>query len=383
MGWPVIYADDNIGSYSNINWVIEAAEHSTMTKIEHRTVFNYDGYIPEELGKGISYFEWNNFNWFYSIYEHTPEFDYEKRLVAFRLSKPNYILLSYNEKLDTAYLSYALLPVSGENYINYKTLVTWTEVSSENNCHAKIYFHDLNMHTFDYSSGGIVAVNGYFNKEAIVPKYSFDDSYSATDDLCTNISKLVYLNKVKEDILHEDDVRSGNVHINGKLYLYGEMEADGSSWNLNNSSLRAVNELEVDGSSIFNKKAHFYNEVEVKAGLDVTNELSVGGTASVSGDAKIAKSLTVEGTARTNGDLVTTKIKPKEDSKYDIGNNSKHYKNVYLSNGIVTGTDSANQFTQKIQQKAGTLALLDDIDKAISYDIDDVNMKITLKLGGK
>lgn len=80
---------------------------------------------------------------------------------------------------------------------------------------------------------------------------------------------------------------------------------------------------------------------------------------------KVNASLTVSGTTRTQGDLVTKKIKPLDDATYNIGNSSKHYKNIYLSSGIITG-DSITPLTQTLQQKDGTIALVSDVESEAS-----------------
>lgn len=211
-------------------------------------------------------------------------------------------ILTYNASADTAYLLETGLTLNAaKDNIEWKVsreVAKYESISNASGYRCAIYVSKVDFTQTFTSDDPILSLE---------PRYSFDDEYAGKDSFLNNLGNMVFNYKTIKHYLTGEDIKSGNLRIGGKTYFYGQVESNGSEWNLKDSSLRNINELAVTGSSAFKNKATFYSRVETKSGVEIAKELKVSGTVEFAKDMKLGASLTVSGTARTQGDLVTKK----------------------------------------------------------------------------
>ena len=292
--------------------------------------------------------------------------------------------LCYNPKNDTA--SWIC-----DRYINDKRsiykILEYSNIASETK--------DLNINFYSPTKDGIQWEEDDVKNIAYVPMphediisktpiytRSFETSTSTYYHKSTlnksDLNKLFYLTVLEKT---ESQADRASLAITGTATFYNDVNFY-TRTNFNHSNVKNIQKLEAQtanftgdvkaGALDINGMSNFYGPLrgqraEFESTLSTEGELDVTGTSSLHGDVKIDKSLTVTKTARTQGDLITKKIKPLDNASYDIGNNTKYYKKIYLSTGIKTyGTVSeegipTDEFLLELPKKNGTLATLDDI----------------------
>lgn len=217
---------------SEVSWIKSASEHSTYDF----AVWGIPFKLPSKYGKPTV--------GMLRCYR-DPDVDYNWLLLESSLRW----ILTYDTSTDTAYLLETGVTINAAGEPEWKvpkTVAVYSNISNASGYKSTIYASEVD---FTKTSADPTL--------SLTPLYSFDDGYAEKDNFLDNLGNMVFNYKAIKRYLTDGDVKSGNLRIGGKTYFYGQVESNGSEWNLNSSSLRNINELSVLGSSEFKNKVAF------------------------------------------------------------------------------------------------------------------------------